>query len=53
MRIARYEFEGRARYGLADPESGKVREITGEPFDGVEATGIGALTNRVVAPSPG
>lgn len=40
MRIARYEFEGRARYGLADPESGKVREIAGEPFDLVEATGV-------------
>ena len=24
MRIARFEYEGRARYGLADPESGKV-----------------------------
>jgi 2-keto-4-pentenoate hydratase/2-oxohepta-3-ene-1,7-dioic acid hydratase in catechol pathway len=40
MRIARYEFEGQARYGLADPESGKVREIAGDPFDGVEATGV-------------
>jgi 2-keto-4-pentenoate hydratase/2-oxohepta-3-ene-1,7-dioic acid hydratase in catechol pathway len=40
MRIARYEFEGRVRYGLADPESGKVREIAGDPFDGVEATGV-------------
>lgn len=40
MRIARYEFEGQARYGLADPESGKVREIAGGPFDGVEATGV-------------
>ena len=39
MKIARYEFEGRVRYGLADPESGKVREIAGEPFDRVEATG--------------
>jgi len=40
MRIARFEFEGQARYGLADPESGKVREIAGDPFDGVEATGV-------------
>jgi 2-keto-4-pentenoate hydratase/2-oxohepta-3-ene-1,7-dioic acid hydratase in catechol pathway len=39
MRIARYEFEGRARYGLADPESGTVREIAGDPFDRIEATG--------------
>jgi 2-keto-4-pentenoate hydratase/2-oxohepta-3-ene-1,7-dioic acid hydratase in catechol pathway len=40
MRIARYEFEGRVRYGLADPESGKVRELAGDPFEGVEATGV-------------
>ena len=39
MKIARYEFEGRARYGLADPESGKIREIAGDPFGGVETTG--------------
>jgi 2-keto-4-pentenoate hydratase/2-oxohepta-3-ene-1,7-dioic acid hydratase in catechol pathway len=39
MRIARYECEGRARYGIADLESGKVREIAGEPFDRVETTG--------------
>ncbi|HLN91374.1 MAG TPA: fumarylacetoacetate hydrolase family protein [Patescibacteria group bacterium] len=39
MRIARYEFEGRARYGLVDTESGTVREIAGDPFDRVEATG--------------
>ncbi|HEX2709511.1 MAG TPA: fumarylacetoacetate hydrolase family protein [Candidatus Deferrimicrobium sp.] len=40
MRIARYEYEGRARYGLIDPERGKVREIAGEPFDRVEETGV-------------
>jgi 2-keto-4-pentenoate hydratase/2-oxohepta-3-ene-1,7-dioic acid hydratase in catechol pathway len=39
MRIARYEYEGRSRYGLADLEGGKVREIAGEPFDRVETTG--------------
>lgn len=39
MRIARYEYDGRSRYGLADLESGKVREIAGEPFDRVETTG--------------
>ena len=39
MRIARYEYEGRPRYGLADLESGEVREIAGEPFDRVETTG--------------
>jgi 2-keto-4-pentenoate hydratase/2-oxohepta-3-ene-1,7-dioic acid hydratase in catechol pathway len=40
MRIARYGYEGRSRYGLSDPESGTVREIAGEPFDRVEATGV-------------
>ena len=39
MKIARYVFEGRVRYGLADPESGEIREIAGEPFGGVETTG--------------
>jgi 2-keto-4-pentenoate hydratase/2-oxohepta-3-ene-1,7-dioic acid hydratase in catechol pathway len=39
MRIARYEYGGRARYGLADPESGRIREIAGGPFDRVETTG--------------
>jgi len=39
MRIARYEYEGRARYGLVDAENGKVREIAGDPFDRVETTG--------------
>jgi 2-keto-4-pentenoate hydratase/2-oxohepta-3-ene-1,7-dioic acid hydratase in catechol pathway len=41
MRIARYEFEGHARYGVVDPESGKVREIAGgDPFDRVETMGV-------------
>ena len=40
MRIARYEFEGRTRYGLADPEGGKVSEIAGEPFVRIEPTGV-------------
>jgi len=39
VRIARYECGGRARWGLADLESGKIREIAGEPFDRVETTG--------------
>ena len=39
MRIARYECEGRTRYGLADPVTGKVREIAGDPFARVETTG--------------
>ncbi len=36
MRIARYESGGRARYGLVDPEGGKIREITGDPFGRIE-----------------
>jgi 2-keto-4-pentenoate hydratase/2-oxohepta-3-ene-1,7-dioic acid hydratase in catechol pathway len=47
MRIARYEFEGRARYGLVDPGSGKVREIAGEPFDLVETTGVSRRLDEV------
>ncbi len=39
MRIARYEYKGRARYGLVDAENGKVLEIAGDPFNGVETIG--------------
>lgn len=47
MRIARYEYDGRSRYGLADLESGKVREIAGEPFDRVETTGAARRLEEV------
>jgi len=47
MRIARYEYEDRTRYGLADPESGEVREIAGAPFDRVEATGVARRLEEV------
>lgn len=47
MRIARYEYDGRVRYGLADPESGRVREIAGAPFDRVEATGVARRLEEV------
>ena len=40
MKIARYESEEGVRYGLVDPAAGKVREIAGDPFDGVRATGL-------------
>ena len=40
MKIARYEFEGGIRYGMVDSAAGKVREIAGEPFEGVQATGV-------------
>ena len=47
MRIARFEIEGRARYGVVDPESGNVREIAGEPFDHVEGTGVARRLEEV------
>lgn len=47
MRIARYEYDGRSRYGLADLDSGKVREIAGEPFDRVETTGAARRLEEV------
>ena len=40
MKIVRYEAEGVVRFGLVDPAGGMVREIAGEPFDRVQATGI-------------
>jgi 2-keto-4-pentenoate hydratase/2-oxohepta-3-ene-1,7-dioic acid hydratase in catechol pathway len=40
MKIARYESDGVVRFGLIDPAAGKVREIAGDPFDGVRATGV-------------
>ena len=52
MRIARYEWEGRARYGLVDLESGKVREIPGEPFGRVETTGDARRLEEVRLLSP-
>jgi len=52
MRIARYEYGGRTRHGLADPGNGKVLEIAGGPFDPVEATGVarGLDEVRLLAP---
>lgn len=47
MRIARYEYEGRPWYGLPDPESGTIREIAGDPFDRVEATGVARRLEEV------
>jgi len=39
MKIARYEFKGRFRYGLIDPSSGILRELVGEPFENIRETG--------------
>ena len=52
MKIARYEFDGRVRYGLVEPESGTVREIAGEPFERVEATGTVRRLDEVRLLSP-
>jgi 2-keto-4-pentenoate hydratase/2-oxohepta-3-ene-1,7-dioic acid hydratase in catechol pathway len=40
MKIARYEFRGKVRYGLIDPPGGVLREIVGEPFESVRETGV-------------
>ncbi len=40
MKVARYEFGGRVRYGLIDTAGGRIREIAGEPFEGVRPTGV-------------
>jgi len=56
MKIARYEIAGGIRYGRVDPPAGKVREIAGGPFDGVQATGVVHRLEevRLLAPvSPG
>ncbi len=47
MRFARYECEGRVRNGLIDPDGGIVREIAGDPFDRVEATGAARRLEEV------
>jgi len=39
MRIARYVYEGRTRFGVVDPEAGQVREVAGDPFARVETSG--------------
>jgi len=48
MRIARYEHEGRVRYGLVEPGSGTVREISaGDPYDRLEAAGAARRLGEV------
>ena len=48
MRIARYEFDGHARYGMVDAEIGNVREIAaGDPFDRLEPTGVARRLQEV------
>ena len=55
MRIARYEAEGRARWGLIEPETGpaeRVRDLDGDPFTEVTPTAsVRPLSSvRLVAP---
>lgn len=47
MRIARFETGGGPRHGVIDPESGNIREIAGEPFGPVEATGVARRLEEV------
>lgn len=39
MKIARYRLRGEVRYGAVDTESGTIRELLGEPFDGIRESG--------------
>ncbi len=52
MKILRFESGGKVLFGLLDPETGRIREIAGEPFDAVQVTGrVLSLDDvRVLAP---
>ncbi|MEW6720338.1 MAG: fumarylacetoacetate hydrolase family protein [Thermodesulfobacteriota bacterium] len=45
MMIARYRLGGKVRYGVIDPGTGTIRELLGEPFDGIRESGE---THRLV-----
>ena len=56
MKIGRYESDGRISFGIVDPKGGTVREIDGDPFDGIRETGAVRRLSEVrllapVAPS--
>jgi 2-keto-4-pentenoate hydratase/2-oxohepta-3-ene-1,7-dioic acid hydratase in catechol pathway len=56
MKIVRYAFEGKVRYGVADPAAGTVEEIAGKPFHGIRRTGVARRLDevRLLAPvAPG
>jgi len=56
VRIARYEFEGRVRFGRIDPAARTIHEIAGDPFARVRPTGAEHRLEdvRLLAPvSPG
>ncbi len=52
MKILRFESGGTTAYGLVEPRTGEIREIAGEPFEGIRLTGRAfALDDvRVLAP---
>jgi len=52
MKIARYEFRGRAWYGILDEAGGSLREIVGEPFEGVRETGATRRLDEVSLLAP-
>jgi 2-keto-4-pentenoate hydratase/2-oxohepta-3-ene-1,7-dioic acid hydratase in catechol pathway len=52
MRIARYGYEGTVRYGVIDAANGTVREIAGEPFDGIRETKIAHRLEDVLLLAP-
>jgi 2-keto-4-pentenoate hydratase/2-oxohepta-3-ene-1,7-dioic acid hydratase in catechol pathway len=52
MRIARYFVEGELRYGIVDTAGESIREIAGEPFDGVRESGVTRRVGEVVLLAP-
>jgi 2-keto-4-pentenoate hydratase/2-oxohepta-3-ene-1,7-dioic acid hydratase in catechol pathway len=52
MKIVRYEFGGRAWYGIIDPAGGVIREIAGEPYEGIRETGVTRRREDVVLLCP-
>ncbi len=52
MKIARYEFKGKAWYGILDEAGGFLREIVGEPFEGLRETGATRRLDEVALLAP-
>ena len=52
MKILRFESGGQAFYGLVDPGTGKIRELSGPPFEAIQLAGRGHSLDevRVLAP---
>jgi 2-keto-4-pentenoate hydratase/2-oxohepta-3-ene-1,7-dioic acid hydratase in catechol pathway len=52
MKIVRYEAADGARYGILDTENGVIRDIVGEPFEGLRETGGTRRLDEVVLLAP-